>query len=250
MKIQTGAVDVVKRTSAYLKCGLLKEQPAWYDVVASAPPLTKFTREPVKRPPDGTNDKPQRHGNTEQSSSGLFVTRLRSRDKKIENLYRIPRLAYLEDKLRSLFYAQHPWEMSRPRILIENALDGSSNWSSMRQLGKPLDGESVVQRTLYLLHNGEYKELPQAYERARREFYALRMQEEQEQQVAAEEAAMYGTCFHDSAIMHGLRREQRVIDQWKEQVIRETESLAARQAQPAEAWEPEIVDQEVEELVL
>lgn len=56
------------------------------------------------------------------------------------------KIVYPEDKLRAQFYKDHPWELARPRILVENdGLDFKRyNWSQMRQVGKGLDGERLV----------------------------------------------------------------------------------------------------------
>ena len=72
----------------------------------------------------------------------------------------------------------------------------------MLQLYKPLDGESVVQRTLWLLKNNTTKGLTmvEAYDKARFEFYKLRMSEEMESHVAKEESTMYGSVFTSTTV--------------------------------------------------
>ncbi|CAI4064558.1 mitochondrial 37S ribosomal protein mS23 SKDI_09G0770 [Saccharomyces kudriavzevii IFO 1802] len=242
MKIQTNAVNVLQRTSAYLKSGLLKETPAWYNVVASIPPSTKFTREPrFNNPSNGDtigelDDVTQRqHAN----KNGLYKTRPNTNDKRVsvKKLYKPPKLTYVEDRLRALFYKQHPWELSRPKILVENEIgDEDYDWGRMLQLGKPLDGESVVQRTMHLLKTKQYEDMVEAYDSARYEFYALRMQEETQQQVALEEAEMFGSIFGVSAIEHGIQKEQEVLDVWEKKVIEETELMAAKSSNPAGSW--------------
>ena len=242
MKIQTNAVNVLQRTSAYLKSGLLKETPAWYNVVASIPPSTKFTREPrFKNPSNGhiigklVDVTEQPHAN----NKGLYKTRPNSSDKRVgvKRLYRPPKLTYVEDRLRSLFYKQHPWELSRPKILVENEIgDENYDWSHMLQIGRPLDGEGVIQRTMYLIKTKQYGDMVEAYDHARYEFYALRMQEETEQQVALEEAEMFGSLFGVSAIEHGIQKEQEVLDVWEKKVVEETELMAARTSNPAGSW--------------
>ncbi|CAI4039672.1 hypothetical protein SMKI_09G0800 [Saccharomyces mikatae IFO 1815] len=242
MKIQTNAVNVLQRTSAYLKSGLLKDTPAWYNVVASIPPSTKFTREPhFENPSNGHTigrlvDVIE---NQHTNSNGLYKTRPNTNDKRIgvKKLYKPPKLTYVEDRLRTLFYKQHPWELSRPKILVENEIgDEDYDWSHMLQLGKPLDGESVIQRTMYLLKTKQYENTVEAYDHARYEFYALRMQEETQQQVALEEAEMFGSIFGKSAIEHGIQKEQEVLNIWEKKVIEETELMAARSSNPAGSW--------------
>lgn len=244
MKIQTNAVNVLERTSNYLNSGVLKTPPAWFNVVAKHPPRKQFTREPVLNDPvtgksrvnslkfkDGVNRK------------GLYKTRANLKDKtpSTNRLYKPVNLVYLEDQLRQLFYEQHPWERSRPKILIENTnMSGRDyDWSQMQQLGKPLDGESVVQRSLYLLKNKKCSSLMGAYDQARFEFYRIRMEQEIKEQVAMEEAEMFGSIMGPSAIDFGIEKEQEVIGQWKKKVIKETELLSARRANPSESWSAE-----------
>jgi small subunit ribosomal protein S23 len=52
-------------------------------------------------------------------------------------------IEYEEDQLRREFYSDHPWELARPRIVLENdGRDGQKcDWSRIQQLGRPLNGE-------------------------------------------------------------------------------------------------------------
>lgn len=85
---------------------------------------------------------------------------------------------------------------------------------------------SVVQREIYLrLNEGHSKE--EAYETARKEFYHLRMRQDIERVVAAEEAAYSGAIFGKSYMDIGLELEQQVLEKWKE---RATKEQVAREA--------------------
>lgn len=262
MKIQTNAVNVLERTSAYLRSGLLKNTPAWYEVVASLPPTTKFTREPNLVNPSNTKKLAHLEEINEKiNSKGFYKTRASTVDKKpvANKLYKAPQLQFVEDQLREVFYKQHPWELSRAKMLVENEAGESYDWSHLLQLGKPLDGESVVQRTLYLLKTNGKESFINAYDQARFEFYRLRVQEESEQQVAQEEAEMFGSIFGPSAVDFGVEQEQKFIDIWKKKALEETDLLAARRANPSEAWAAgeeaggkgdSVEEQDVEEVVL
>lgn len=62
-------------------------------------------------------------------------------------MYKPARIAYPEDQLRKEFYKDHPWELARPRIIME--LDGQDykylDWSKgLRQRGMALSGERSV----------------------------------------------------------------------------------------------------------
>ena len=241
MKIQTNAVNVLERTSNYLNSGVLKTPPAWFNVIAKHPPRKKFTREPILNDPvTGKSRVKSLNIKDGVNRRGLYKTRANLKDKtpSTNMLYRPAKLVYLEDQLRQLFYEQHPWERSRPKILIENTNMSKQNydWSQIQQLGKPLDGESVVQRSLYLLKNKQCSSLISAYDQARFEFYRIRMEQEIQEQVAMEEAEMFGSVMGPSAIDFGIEKEQEVISQWKKKVIKVTELLSAKRANPSESW--------------
>ena len=96
--------------------------PAWYNVVCSIPPAQTLVRtQPVQQQERKT----------------------RSKTKKPSKLYRPQQITYEEDALRKEFYKDHPWELARPRVVLEN--DGrdaqSDDWSHMSQSNKPLCGE-------------------------------------------------------------------------------------------------------------
>jgi small subunit ribosomal protein S23 len=99
--------------------GLIKFEPVWYQPVLNAPPMTDFSRKPS-----------QAHQGRKANSSVDI--------RKIQPIQR-----GLEVHFRRKFYKQHPWELARPRIAVED--DGADysrmDWSKMEQIGKPLDGE-------------------------------------------------------------------------------------------------------------
>jgi small subunit ribosomal protein S23 len=61
-------------------------------------------------------------------------------------MFQPQRIVYPEDELRTRFFQDHPWELARPRILVES--DGKDfmryDWSKIQQVGKQLDGERLV----------------------------------------------------------------------------------------------------------
>lgn len=109
----------------------------------------------------------------------------------------------------------------------------------MIQLTKPLDGELVVQRTIWLAKNTELS-LTEAYDKARFEFYQLRMQEEMKLTVAREELTMFGAVYPITNTQWGLEQEQEYIDAWTEVASNKTKVLLANKSQAQE------VTQEVE----
>ena len=93
-----------------------RREPVWYQPVLNTPPMTDFSRKP-----------PQTH-------HGRVGYDLRQ-------LY--PIQTGISVHIRRKFYTQHPWELARPKVVVEE--DGADyarwDWSKMEQIEKPLDGE-------------------------------------------------------------------------------------------------------------
>ncbi|CAK7198006.1 mitochondrial ribosomal small subunit component [Sporothrix eucalyptigena] len=167
--------------------------PAWLKAIETIPPAEVITRTiPIAHhPPNPKLRKPRR-------------------------TYRPQKIVYEEDELRQTFYRDHPWELARPRVVLET--DGKDarryDWSKgLVQEGIPLCGECVVQRQMHLMHTTDLTK-EQAYDKARREFYTLRHQEEVERRVAQEEARMVGAYFGKSALQIGMEREDQSYHWW------------------------------------
>ena len=96
--------------------------PAWLEVVGRTPPAQILVRtQPLQ-----------------------FQERSRrSKPKKSSKLFRPNVMTYEEDQLRRTFFADHPWELARPRMVLET--DGKDeereDWSQMSQPRRPLSGE-------------------------------------------------------------------------------------------------------------
>lgn len=99
--------------------GLIKFEPVWYQPVLNTPPMTDFSR------------KPSQAHQGRKANTPVDI-------RKIQPIQR-----GMEVHFRRKFYKQHPWELARPRIVVEE--DGADyvrcDWSKMEQIGKPLDGE-------------------------------------------------------------------------------------------------------------
>ncbi|KIH90774.1 37S ribosomal protein rsm25 [Sporothrix brasiliensis 5110] len=183
--------------------------PPWLKAVEKIPPAEVLTRTvPVAlQPPNPRLRKPRR-------------------------TYRPQNITYEEDELRQTFFKDHPWELARPRVVLET--DGKDaqryDWSKgLYQDGLALCGECVVQRQMWLMNSGMTKE--QAYDVARREFYALRHREEVERRVAMEEARMMGGYFKGSLLVDNMRQEDRVFESWKSWAKRMTAKAEATRGQ-------------------
>ncbi|KAI1343845.1 mitochondrial ribosomal protein [Xylariaceae sp. FL0016] len=171
------------------------QQPVWYKVLESIPPSEILTRPlpPQHKAPNPETRKPSR-------------------------LFQPQRLIYEEDSLRSTFYKDHPWELARPRMIIE--MDGKDtqryDWSKgLIQPGMPLCGECVVQRQLWMMHNVPGITRSEAYDIVRREFYKLRQAEEIEARIAKEEAQMVGAYFGKNFLQVGSQLEDQQFEYWK-----------------------------------
>lgn len=74
---------------------------------------------------------------------------------------------------------------------------------------------SVVQRQLWLRENTPGMTPNEAYDKARKEFYDLRLQEEVERRVAKEEATATGAYFGPSVLDIGMQLEDKEYENWK-----------------------------------
>ena len=102
---------------------LNQERPPWLDIINSCPPSETLVR-----------TLPPQHQLKKKPKSGA----------KPRDLFRPQPITYPEDKLRRTFYKDHPWELARPRVIVE--ADGKDyqhvDWSKgLRQPGMPLSGE-------------------------------------------------------------------------------------------------------------
>lgn len=97
----------------------LHPPPPWLDVIGTIPPAQTLVR----------TQQLQRPG--------------RSKQKRPSKPFRPPKLVYKEDALRKTFFTDHPWELARPRMVLED--DGKDaekdDWSKLSQPHRKLSGE-------------------------------------------------------------------------------------------------------------
>ena len=93
--------------------------PSWHSVTGSIPPAQALVRT-------------QRIQHTNRQGR-----------QKASKLFQPTKIQYREDRLRSNFFGDHPWELARPRVVLEN--DGKdyerNDWSKLYQPGRPVTGE-------------------------------------------------------------------------------------------------------------
>ena len=81
----------------------------------------------------------------------------------------------------------------------------------------------------------------EAYDTVRREFYALRQQEEVERRIAKEEAQMVGAYFGKSFLQVGMQLEDQQFEKWKKWAGKEISNI---QTERSEAYTSFGVDED------
>ena len=118
-------LQVHQTATQLLNVGRLNTPPPWYDVVGSVTPAQPLVR---------TQAIPHRNPKN------------RTKVKKASKLFQPQKIGYEEDMLRKEFFKDHPWELARPRILLED--DGKdarkTDWSHIQQKEKALNGERYI----------------------------------------------------------------------------------------------------------
>ncbi|KAJ5699190.1 37S ribosomal protein S25 [Penicillium malachiteum] len=230
-KINLTALRVRQTAINQFASGKISKLPQWVDVVRDIPPSEALIR---NRPPQHqlVRQRMKTIPGSSQPQVVLEVQEKRRRSKKPSRLFQPVQLKYEEDELRTQFFKDHPWELARPRVLIESTGKDHENydWSRLRQPGKRLDGESVVQRQLWLLNNVPDMTKDGAYDIARREFYRIRLQEDIERRVAAEEAEAFGANFGPRYLDIGMELEDKQHENWKEWAKTQAQIVGQRAA--------------------
>ena len=100
--------------------------PPWFATLTDYPPSQALARPPAVQ----HRDRPHK---------------LR-KYKKPSKMFMPQQMSYEEDRLRVEFFKDHPWELARPRILVEDdGRDGERwDWNMGYQEGRPTDGERYV----------------------------------------------------------------------------------------------------------
>ena len=113
---------VYQTASLLLESQSISQPPPWFNTIRAVPPGEIMTRtQPVQH--RAVNPK--------------------MRIRKPSKMFKPQLIEYDEDRLRRTFYSDHPWELARPRIVLENdGKDGQRcDWSHIQQPGRPLNGE-------------------------------------------------------------------------------------------------------------
>ncbi|RMZ92298.1 hypothetical protein DV736_g487, partial [Chaetothyriales sp. CBS 134916] len=231
-RINLSAIRVRQRALANIKAGRTDVLPIWADVVHDIPPAQIMTRQqPVTHPLTQTRTETQANGSTRKVTR--VITPPRCKSYKPSRMYSPTRLRYEEDMLRKQFFADHPWELARPRVVLETTGNqhADADWSTgLLQPSMPLSGESVVQRQRYLLENRPDISVAEAYDVARKEFYVLRRRQATNIRIAAEEAEIHGASFGPSSMSKAMAIEDAMYNDWQKWAEQQNIELAARNA--------------------
>ena len=115
-----------------LQAERITQAPAWLQTVGNIPPAQTLVR-----------TQPTQH----------YQHRRSSKARKPSKLFQPQRITYEEDALRKQFFSDHPWELARPRVVLENDgrdaerqdwSEGKEDWSGMGQVARNLDGERCL----------------------------------------------------------------------------------------------------------
>lgn len=222
-RISLRALQVRRRAIANL-ADRFRPPAIWLDAVAEIPPGQIMTRkQPTQHPLIKTRTKtlprPAAASTKLPPPTNTYtITEPQRHNKRPSRKFRPLPIAYEEDELRRTFYTDHPWELARPRVVLESSGQDAA-WTDysqgVRSANAPLSGESVVQRQLYLLENEPDISEPEAYDRARKEFYDERLKEDVERRVAVEEARAVGAEFGKSLNQKSLEVEDKMYNDWE-----------------------------------
>jgi small subunit ribosomal protein S23 len=121
---------VYQTATMLLESQSIIQPPPWYTTIGLIPPAEILTR-----------TQPTQHREPTH----------KSRTRKPSKMFRPQPIEYEEDRLRKEFYGDHPWELARPRIVLENdGKDGQKcDWSRIQQKGRPLNGERYVFSSIF-----------------------------------------------------------------------------------------------------
>ncbi|GAA5795675.1 mitochondrial ribosomal protein S25 [Helicostylum pulchrum] len=177
---------VAKHVSNMLKGNLMKKAPVWLPVVQAIPPGPSIIR--------SQNPEVNISGQSELEQTLLAkprnTNRLRHSEKHLRTPPPRPRaIVYPEDKLRRQFFKDHPFELARPKVLVENDLGiNRIDYSKLMLEGmhpSQIDGEAVIKYQLHLMIHENMPE-KKAYAKATSEFYDIRAQQEEDERAARE----------------------------------------------------------------
>ncbi|KAG0168714.1 mitochondrial ribosomal small subunit component [Apophysomyces sp. BC1034] len=203
---------LARNVSNLIKANLIKQPPVWLPVLQAVPPGPSIIR---SQNPE-VNVSAQTALEKEWALNNS-TTASRHKQKHLKTRPPRPRaIVYPEDKLRKQFYKDHPFELAKPKILVED--DSGLNRTDFSQLllegmdPREVDGETVIKYQLHLMTQQKMPER-KAYAKATSEFYELRArQEERERQAQKAMNNVLETLRSRKWTDRALYLEQRALD--------------------------------------
>ncbi|KAJ3262311.1 mitochondrial ribosomal small subunit component [Boothiomyces macroporosus] len=152
MKVKNNPFQLLKNIDKKVLTGKQK-YPPFYNAIKLHPPAPKPLMAPTK-----TFNEPvhiERQIQLSQSTKKFHSKKLK---------FKLPEIIYKEDKIRRVFYEQHPFELTRPRLVLELNLPQDFQWTS--------------------IYGNEKTRIELCGEKALHEFYEAREKEEEKERVA------------------------------------------------------------------
>lgn len=100
------AQNVYKHATQLLNAKRMPSPPPWYTPIQNTPPSARLVRQPMQR----------------AQKPGAKLGRKKSK------LFSPLRLTYEEDALRWEYFNDHPWELARPRVVLEDDGRDHERW--------------------------------------------------------------------------------------------------------------------------
>jgi len=224
-------IPVFRNVSRLYKAKVINSVPVWHKVMQAVPPSQALPRSASSLNASVSlsfEEKSSSHyeqvlnqllpkpHKTVNSNANKHLRRRKLRPQKI---------SYPEDALRRKFYSDHPFELARPKTLVEvepinqgekqnpekNQSSNSQAWNDLFRDVNDVTGEHVIQYQLYLIAQG--KSISEAYDEACREFYCFRREQEklekQKKQATLEEISK------SKSVTAGLHMTSMTSDQLK-----------------------------------
>lgn len=218
-KINLTALRVRRRALADIQAGRTQNFPVWLNAIADIPPAQILTRQQPIPHPETQVRMTKVEGKKDPVQVVTVTQRRKPKSAKASRLFSPVEIKYEEDKLRQQFFQDHPWELARPRVVVEttgNQHKNSDFSKTVSQPHLPLSGENVIQRQLHLLENVPDMTVESAYDIARREFYQLRRREAVQKRIAKEEAEHMGAEPEEGVLQWGMRVENKWYNDWQD----------------------------------
>lgn len=209
-KLKRNPFHLRKYVDNLIASGKIQNTPPWYAAVSMYPMAPQPTRHITPSQVGQFNTtKPVAHLQLKNSQSSC-------RNKQYAPRFSEPEeIIFPEDEIRNHFYKWHPFELLRPKFMMDDQKSlKPRDWSTIYggDITDKLTGENVVQHTLFLMsEKGGSLSRPDAYAKALDAFYKERASQEQKElklkQIALEAGANSETTTIEKESLKDLMAE-------------------------------------------